>query len=90
MYPLTVFFRPRFENRHGNITIFPKHAQAANFISQMSSLNLKFGDENFKVGFSIQNFSVGVGFEYLSGNKEKEIADSKNGQEKEKAFYKYK
>jgi len=51
-------FRPRFENRHGYKTIFPKDAQAANFISQRSRLNLKFADENFKVGFSIQNVGV--------------------------------
>ena len=51
-------FRPRFEYRHGFKTIFPEHAQPANFISQRSRLNLKFANENFKVGFSIQNVGV--------------------------------
>ena len=51
-------FRPRFENRHGFATIFPEHDQAANFISQRSRLNLRFANENFKVGFSVQNVGV--------------------------------
>ncbi|MCD4735699.1 MAG: alginate export family protein, partial [Bacteroidales bacterium] len=51
-------FRPRFENRHGYNTIFPEHAQAANFISQRSRLGLKFANDNLKVGFSIQNVGV--------------------------------
>ena len=51
-------FRPRFENRHGYKTIFPENAQAANFISQRSRLGLKFANDKFKVGFSIQNVGV--------------------------------
>ncbi len=51
-------FRPRFENRHGYKTIFPEHNQGANFISQRSRLNLNFADDNFKVGFSVQNVGV--------------------------------
>lgn len=51
-------FKPRFENRHGYQTLFPEQDQAANFISQRSRLNLRFADENFKVGFSVQNVGV--------------------------------
>ncbi|OQX78069.1 MAG: hypothetical protein B6D61_06285 [Bacteroidetes bacterium 4484_249] len=51
-------FRPRFENRHGYNTIFPEGSQAANFISQRSRLGLKFSNDKFKVGFSIQNVGV--------------------------------
>ncbi len=51
-------FRPRFENRHGYQTIFPENAQAGNFISQRSRLNLRFANDNFKVGFSLQNVGV--------------------------------
>ena len=51
-------FRARFENRHGYRTIFPKNAQAANFISQRSRLNFSYGAEKFKLGFSIQNVGV--------------------------------
>jgi len=51
-------FRPRYENRHGFSTIFPKDAKAANFISQRSRLGLKFANDKFKVGFSIQNVGV--------------------------------
>ena len=51
-------FRPRFENRHGYKTIFPENAQAANFVSQRSRLGLKFTNDKFKVGFSLQNVSV--------------------------------
>jgi len=51
-------FRPRFENRHGYGTIFPKDAKAANFVSQRSRLGLKFSNDKFKVGFSLQNVGV--------------------------------
>ena len=51
-------FRPRYEYRHGFQTIFPENAQAANYISQRSRLNLKFTHDKFKVGFSIQNVGV--------------------------------
>jgi hypothetical protein len=51
-------FKPRFENRHGYQTLFPEQDQAANFISQRSRLNLRFANENFKVGFSVQNVGV--------------------------------
>jgi len=56
-------FRPRFEHRHGYKTIFPEHAQAGNFISQRSRLGLKFTNDNFKVGFSVQNVGAGRIFE---------------------------
>lgn len=51
-------FRARFENRHGYKTIFPKDAEAANFISQRSRLKLFYGAEKFKVGFSLQNVGI--------------------------------
>ncbi len=51
-------FRPRFENRHGYGTIFPEDAKAANFVSQRSRLGIKFANDKFKVGFSLQNVGV--------------------------------
>lgn len=51
-------FRPRYEMRHGFGKLIPDGFQAANFISQRSRLNLKFSNETFKVGFSIQNVGV--------------------------------
>ena len=51
-------FRPRFENRHGYKTIMPENEKAANFISQRSRLNIKYSNEIFKIGFSIQNVGV--------------------------------
>lgn len=51
-------FRPRFENRHGYKTIFPENAKAANFVSQRSRLGIKFANDKFKVGFSLQNVGV--------------------------------
>ena len=51
-------FRSRFENRHGYKTIFPKDAQAANFISQRSRLKLSYAAEKYRFGFSIQNVGV--------------------------------
>ena len=51
-------FRPRYEMRHGFGTLIPDGIQAANFISQRSRLNLKFTNDDFKVGFSLQNVGV--------------------------------
>ena len=51
-------FRPRYEYRHGYKTIFPEGAQAANFISQRSRLSLKFANDKFRVGLSLQNVGV--------------------------------
>lgn len=51
-------FRPRYEMRHGYGTLIPDGVQAANFISQRSRLNLKFSNDDFRVGFSLQNVGV--------------------------------
>ncbi|MEZ5084003.1 MAG: hypothetical protein R2750_11225 [Bacteroidales bacterium] len=51
-------FRPRYEMRHGYKTLTPDGAQAANFISQRTRINFGYGNEFFKLGFSVQNVGV--------------------------------
>ncbi len=51
-------FRPRMEYRHGYKTVFPYGERPAIFISQRSRLGLNFSNDNFKIGFSIQNVGV--------------------------------
>lgn len=51
-------FRPRTEYRHGYSTLFPEHEVPAVFTSQRSRLGLSYSDDNFKLGFSIQNVGV--------------------------------
>ncbi|MCB0806476.1 MAG: alginate export family protein [Bacteroidales bacterium] len=51
-------FRPRYEYRHGYKTLAPDDASAANFISQRTRLNLKYADDWFKIGLSLQNVGV--------------------------------
>jgi hypothetical protein len=51
-------FRPRMEYLHGYKTLFPEGARPAMFISQRSRLGLKFSNDRFNVGFSIQNVGV--------------------------------
>lgn len=50
--------RPRYEYRHGFITLIPDNTDAANFISQRTRLNVFYGNSTFKFGLVIQNVSV--------------------------------
>lgn len=50
--------RPRYEMRNGQGSLKPDGAQAAHFISQRSRLNFKFNNEDFEIGFSVQNIGV--------------------------------
>ncbi|MGF1585769.1 MAG: alginate export family protein [Bacteroidales bacterium] len=51
-------FRPRMEYRHGFQTLMDPDENAAFFISQRSRLNLGMNEENYSVGFSLQDIRV--------------------------------
>ena len=50
--------RPRFEYRHGYITLIPDDVDAASFISQRTRINLKYGSEKLNVYVAFQNVRV--------------------------------
>ena len=50
--------KPRYEMRNGYQTLKPDGAQASNFISQRSRLNLGYSDDLFRVGLSVQHIGV--------------------------------
>ncbi|MBN2174165.1 MAG: alginate export family protein [Bacteroidales bacterium] len=51
-------FRPRYEFRHGYKTLMPDGEKAANFVSQRTRLNLRYSDDWFRIGLSLQNIGV--------------------------------
>ncbi|HPE54993.1 MAG TPA: alginate export family protein [Bacteroidales bacterium] len=51
-------FRPRYEYRHGFKTLIPDGQIGANFVSQRTRINLKYSDQFFRLGFSLQNVGV--------------------------------
>lgn len=50
--------RPRYEFRHGYGSLFVDGEQPGNFVSQRTRLNMKFENEIFRFGFSLQNVGV--------------------------------
>jgi len=50
--------RPRYEMRHGYMTLVPDDVKAANFVSQRTRLNAFYANSNFKVYLSIQDVRV--------------------------------
>jgi hypothetical protein len=55
---ITAEIRPRFEYRHGYITLFPDNVKPASFISQRTRLNGYFANDIFKAYVSFQNVRV--------------------------------
>ncbi|MCH4554106.1 alginate export family protein [Aestuariibaculum lutulentum] len=57
-FEISAELRPRYEYRHGYKTLIPNDAEAANFISQRTRLNLKFTSEKIQAFAALQNIRV--------------------------------